>query len=150
MPAGKCIDKNIKRFYEYIKEVELDNKGKIDNVYSYTEYLVDDYIKKNNELITEICEVTHSEKDKLKYMIFKDVLYHIYENICFLDVRYNVDDDVKTLKHNKKIGEEQEEFDIIPLRDYLKSKRYDNKQKRRFRDRKNKSNDPIKYRSRNI
>ena len=54
MPAGKCIDKNIKRFYEYIKEVELDNKGKIDNVYSYTEYLVDDYIKKNNELITEI------------------------------------------------------------------------------------------------
>ena len=108
MPAGKCIDKNIKRFYEYIKEVELDNKGKIDNVYSYTEYLVDDYIKKNNELITEICEVTHSEKDKLKYMIFKDVLYHIYENICFLDVRYNVDDDVKTLKHNKKIGEEGE------------------------------------------
>ena len=81
-------------------------------MYSYTEYLVDDYIKKNNELITEICEVTHSEKDKLKYMIFKDVLYHIYENICFLDVRYNVDDDVKTLKHNKKIGEEQEEFDI--------------------------------------
>ena len=70
-------------------------------------------------------------------------MYHIYENICFLDVRYNVDDDVKTLKHNKKIGEEQEEFDIIPLRDYLKSKRYDNKQKRRFRDRKNKSNDPI-------
>ena len=66
-----------------------------------------------------------------------------YENIYFLDVRYNVDDDIKTLKHNKKIGEEQEEFDIIPLRDYLKSKRYDNKQKRRFRERKNKSNDPI-------
>ena len=150
MPAGKCIDKNIKRFYKRLKKVKLKNKRKIDNVYSYTEYLVDGYIEDYKKLIDEICEVTHSEKDKLKYMIFKDVLYHIYENIYFLDVRYNVDDDIKTLKHNKKIGEEQEEFDIIPLRDYLKSKRYDNKQKRRFRDRKNKSNDPIKYKSRNI
>ena len=138
MPAGKCIDKNIKRFYKRLKKVKLKNKRKIDNVYSYTEYLVDGYIEDYKKLIDEICEVTHSEKDKLKYMIFKDVLYHIYENIYFLDVRYNVDDDIKTLKHNKKIGEEQEEFDIIPLRDYLKSKRYDNKQKRRFRDRKNK------------
>ena len=91
----------------------MKNKRKIDNVYSYTEYLVDGYIEDYKKLIDEICEVTHSEKDKLKYMIFKDVLYHIYENIYFLDVRYNVDDDIKTLKHNKKIGEEQEEFDII-------------------------------------
>ena len=114
MPAGKCIDKNIKRFYKRLKKVKLKNKRKIDNVYSYTEYLVDGYIEDYKKLIDEICEVTHSEKDKLKYMIFKDVLYHIYENIYFLDVRYNVDDDIKTLKHNKKIGEEQEEFDIIP------------------------------------
>jgi len=86
MPAGKCIDKNIKRFYKRLKKVKLKNKRKIDNVYSYTEYLVDGYIEDYKKLIDEICEVTHSEKDKLKYMIFKDVLYHIYENIYFLDI----------------------------------------------------------------
>ena len=30
MPAGKCIDKNIKRFYKRLKKVKLKNKRKID------------------------------------------------------------------------------------------------------------------------
>ena len=39
-------------------------------------------------------DVTNCSKNDLVDMILKDAWYHIYENVYFLDVRYNINNDV--------------------------------------------------------
>ena len=65
-------------------------------------------------------------------MILKDAWYHIYENVYFLDVRYNINNDVETIKYNHNIGadSDNESIDVISLKDHLQAKGYDYNKKK--------------------
>ena len=136
MPRGKSIDKEIKNYYEMFKDFKSDDKGELKDVYNYTNNIIEKYLKGNQELICKLCKITNIKQEDLKDMILKDAWYHIYENIYYLDIRYNIDKDIKKEKYNKEYGlKSEKESDVISLKDYMRSKKYKDKQKRRFKER---------------
>ena len=102
MPRGKSIDKEIKNYYEMFKDFKSDDKGELKDVYNYKNNIIEKYLKGNQELICKLCKITNIKQEDLKDMILKDAWYHIYENIYYLDIRYNIDKDIKKEKYNKE------------------------------------------------
>lgn len=137
MSRGISIDKEIKEYYYFFKDFKCEDKNKLDDVYSYTKGIVNKYLTEHEEILLDILEITHLKKNDVADMIFMDAWYHIYENICFLDLRYNIDEDIKTIKCNHEAGADSDNdfIDIISLKDYLKAKGYDSNQKRCYKDR---------------
>ena len=152
MGRGKNIDKHIKEYYDIFDDFESKYDDKLENVYSYTHMVVENYLENDTELVSEIMDVTNCSKNDLVDMILKDAWYHIYENVYFLDVRYNINNDVETIKYNHNIGadSDNESIDVISLKDHLQAKGYDYNKKRRYKERLCKSYEASPYSKRHI
>ena len=135
MGREKSIDRYIKEYYVRFKERKCEDNDKLDDVNSYTEKIVHCYLNKNEEIVSEITDILKINTAEIFNMIIEDAWYHIYENIYFLDIRYNLDQDIDKIKKNSDLGLDKQNaaIDVISLTNYLKEKGYDNERKRRFR-----------------
>lgn len=126
MGRSGSIDKDIKDIYGFLRKYKRDDKEKLDDVYTYTRKTVKKYLSENKEIMSKVSDTLGVGEDTIADKIFLDAWYHIYENICFLDIRYNVGRDAKAIKENKECDAEEDNKDIgiIALKDYVKSQGY--------------------------
>lgn len=134
MGLSESIDRKVKEYYcEFLDSKCNDNEELVD-VYLYTKSKVSEYISQNQEKFDNFVEKAHTTKRIISNMILQDVWYHIYENICFLDIRYNIDQDIENININKAINalEKNDKIGIISLKDFLNNQCFDKNHKRRY------------------
>lgn len=151
MGRGKSIDKKIKDYYYFFEDFECEDKDKIDNLYAYIKSIVYKYLS-TNELMLETIEADLGVKNEdILNKIFEDAWYHIYENIYFLDIRYNIDRDLDDKDFNYENGTDEykesieNRIDVILLSDYLKSKDYNKQRERNYKDRLRAAGEYVSY-----
>ncbi len=133
---NKNIDGIIEEYYyRFLEDIDCNDNDELADVYIYTKNKINEYISLNKEKFDDFIKETNTVKQNIANIILKDTWYHIYENICFLDTRYNIDQDIENINENKVANaiEKNDEIDIISLKDFLDIQCTDKNHRRRYK-----------------